>query len=285
MKVKLYATIAVSSFLAFMTLNNKSFTNSAPAPAGYAGDPISNETCAKAGCHVTTVRNGNSVITIQIGTSPSILSPLSSSFTPAASTVYWINISLTGTAQKYGFSVSALNSSNQQAGSFAITNANGTSKSVANGIEYVSQNNASATKSWLFKWTSPATINGPITFYATAVLGSGDGTANSDEVYKTAASINGTSSAIHDLPSLTNLTVYPNPANENITLSYNLLSSEHVTAQIMNNEGKVVKTLVDENLNMGTIENTYNIAALAAGKYYVHINAAGKSSVKPLVKF
>ena len=286
MKVKLYSVATVTFFLAAMAVNTKTYTNSTVPPPGHSGDPVSNQTCAaNSNCHGTTTNDGTSIITLQIGTSAGLLSPMTTSFVPTASTDYYIGLSINGTAQKYGFELSALNSSNAQAGTFTITNVNGTQKNTLSNIEYVSHKNANATKSWLVKWTSPASISGPITFYAATNLADGNGNSTGDNIYKRAVSINGTPSAINDLKELSSITVYPNPASENITLSYNLLSNQYVTAQIMNSEGKIVRTLVSENQNTGVIENTYNIADLAAGKYYVHINAAGKSSVKPLVKF
>jgi hypothetical protein len=286
MKVKFYAVASIAVFFSAMLVNTKTFTNSTVPPPGYAGDPVNNQTCAAgSSCHGSNTQDGTSVISLQIGTSQNLLSPMAPSFVPTASTDYIIGLAINGTAQKYGFAVSALTSSNKQAGSFTITNTNGTIKNTANNIEYVTHKNATQTKSWFFKWTSPATISGPITFYATVNLANGNANQSGDAIYKRAVSINGGTSAISELKELTNITLYPNPATANITLNYNLLSNEYVSGQIMNSEGKVVKTLFGEKQNVGVIENTYNIADLAAGKYFVHISAAGKSTVKTLIKY
>lgn len=286
MKVKFYSLASIAMFFGAMLVNTKTFTNSTTPPPGYAGDPVNNQTCAAgSSCHGSNTQDGTSVITLQIGPSASLLNPMTSSFVPAPSTEYVIGLLINGTAQKYGFAISALTSSNAQAGTFTITNTNNTIKNTVGNIEYVTHTNSTQTKSWLFKWTSPAIISGPITFYATANLADGNGNQSGDAIYKRAVSINGGTSAISELKELTNITLNPNPATANITLSYNLLSNEYVSAQIINSEGKAVKTLFGEKQNVGVVENTYNIADLAAGKYFVHISAAGKSTVKTLVKY
>lgn len=286
MKLKLYTVAAAATFLSAMLLTTKTYTHSTVPDPGRSGDPLTNQTCAAgSGCHGTTTLDGTSAITLQIGTILSILTPANASFVPVASTEYYLSVGLTETAQKYGFELSALTANNQQAGSFTVNNINVTSTTL-NNIQYVSHKNASAaTKNSIFKWTAPATISGPITFYIASNFANGDASENNDVIYKRAVSINGGSVGISTPNSLNSFTVFPNPANEKITLSYNLLNSEYVSAQIMNSEGKVVKNLFAENQAIGIVENSFNIAELAAGKYYVHINAGGKSSVKPLIKF
>lgn len=285
MKLKLYSVAVATTFCAVMLFTTKTYTHSSVPDPGHSGDPLTNQTCASgSGCHGSTTQDGTSAIALQIGTSPNLLNPATASFVPAASTEYYLSVGLTGTAQKYGFELSALTASNQQAGSFTVNNTNVTSNTF-NGIQYVSHKNATAAKTWIFKWTSPATINGPITFYIASNFANGDTTSNGDVIYKKAVSINGGSVGIISPSNLNNFTVYPNPASEKTTLSYNLLNSEYVSAQIMNSEGTVVKNLFAEKQAIGIVENTFNIAELAAGKYFVHINAGGKSSVKPLVKF
>lgn len=285
MKLKFYTVVAAATFLSAMLLTTKTYTHSTVPDPGRSGDPLTNQTCAAgSGCHGSTTLDGTSAITLQIGTSQSILNPANASFVPVASTEYYLSVGLTNTAQKYGFELSALTASNQQAGSFTVNNTNVTSTTL-NNIQYVSHKNASAAKAWIFKWTAPATISGPITFYIASNFANGDASENNDVIYKRAISINGGSVGISTPNSLNSFTVFPNPANEKITLSYSLLNSEYVSAQIMNSEGKVVKNLFAEKQAIGIVENSFNIAELAAGKYYVHINAGGKSSVKPLIKF
>lgn len=285
MKLKLYTVAAAATFLSAMLLTTKTYTHSTVPDPGRSGDPLTNQTCAAgSGCHGTTTLDGTSAITLKIGIDQSLLNPANASFVPVASTEYILSVGLTGTAQKYGFELSALTANNQQAGSFTVNNTTVTSTTL-NNIQYVSHKNASATKNWIFKWTAPATISGPITFYIASNFANGDASENNDVIYKRAVSINGGSVGISTPNSLNSFTVFPNPANEKITLSYNLLNSEYVSAQIMNSEGKVVKNLFAEKQTIGIVENSFNIAELAAGKYYVHINAGGKSSVKPLIKF
>jgi hypothetical protein len=287
MKVKLYAFAAIAVFLLALTTTTDVYTNSALAPPGKAGDPTNNATCANgSGCHGTSTLDGTNVISLKIGTTAGAQSVATSSFVPTANTTYFMTVDLTGSVQKYGFSVTALNAdTNTPADSFTITNANQTFlHSNFNGVNYVAHKSASATKSWIYKWTAPATISGPINFYVTANLANGNGNETGDAIYKKVVSING-STSVEDISSLASVSLFPNPANENVTINYSLLNNEFVTAQIINEEGKVVKSLFGENQNVGVLQSSHNISDLAAGKYLMHISAAGKSTVKPFVKY
>ena len=287
MKVNLYAFAAIAVFLLALTTTTNVYTNSSLAPPGKAGDPTNNATCANgSGCHGSNTLDGASVIGLKIGPSAGAQSPATSSFVPTANTTYFMTIDLTGTAQKYGFSVTALNAgTNSPADSFTITNSNQTFlHSNFNGVNYVAHKSSSSTKSWIYKWTAPATVSGHISFYVTANLADGNTNATGDAIYKKVVTING-STSVDEISSLESITMFPNPANENVTINYSLLNNEFVTAQIINEEGKVVKSLFGENQNVGVLQSSHNISELAAGKYFMHISSAGKSTVKPFVKY
>ncbi|MCS6819664.1 MAG: choice-of-anchor V domain-containing protein [Chitinophagales bacterium] len=283
---KFYAFVSVILLALLITLNHKTFTNSTTPPPGYSGDPVNNKTCASGGgCHGSNTLDGTSVITLQIGTSQGLLTPMNGNYTLTPSTDYFIGVSINGVAQKYGFSVSALTAGNQQAGTFTITNTNNTQKNQLNNIEYVTHKNSTQTKNWIFKWKSPANVSGPITFYATANLADGNGNAGSDNIYKRTAIINSNPSSIDDVAVFTDAVIYPNPAYGHISFSYHLLSPSFVIAQIMNQEGRIVKKLFGENQSTGLVEKKFDVTELPSGKYFLHLSAAGRSSVKPFAKF
>jgi len=287
MKVKLYAFAAIAVFLIALTTTTNVYTNSSLAPPGKAGDPTNNTTCASgSNCHGTSTLDGTNVISLKIGATAGAQSEATSAFVPTANTTYFMTIDLTGTSPKFGFSVTALNAgTNIPADSFTITNTNGTFLHANfNGVNYVAQKSASSTKSWIYKWTAPATISGPINFYVTANISNGNGNETGDAIYKKVVSING-STSVDEISSFGSVTMFPNPASENVTINYSLLNSEFVTGQIINEEGKVVKSLFGENQNVGVLQSSYNISDLAAGKYFMHISASGKSVVKPFVKY
>lgn len=287
MKLKFYSATAIAVFLILLGLTTKVYTNNALAPPGKAGDPTNNATCANgSGCHGTNTLDGSSVIGLQIGATVTPQSPVTSSFVPTPNTTYFMTVDITGTAQKYGFSLTALNAgTNTPVDSFTITNTNQTFlHENFNGVNYVTSKNSSATKSWIYKWTAPATVSGPINFYVSANLANGNGNEGGDAIYKKVFTMNGGTS-VNDIATLTNFSVYPNPASDNFTLNYNLLSNENVSAQVMTTDGKVVKNLFSERQNVGVVSSNYNISDLAAGKYFIHVTAGGKSTVKPFVKY
>ncbi len=286
MKFKFYAVAGVAVFTAAVFSSIEVKTNSAAGPAGTSGDPVNNFTCANGvSCHGSNVLDGASVIDIKIGANQGLLQTATASFVPIANTEYVMSVNLTSSSPKHGFCISALTSNNTQAGEFIITAPNQTVKNTANTIEYVSHVNSSSTKIWLFKWKAPATVSGPITFYATANLADGNGNSTGDMIYKRAVSINGSATNVNDFATLNSIQMFPNPASENITLSYNLLSSEYVSANLLSEDGRLVKKLFGEHQNTGALQSVHNIADLPAGKYFVQISAGGKASLKPLVKY
>jgi len=76
--------------------------------------------------------------------------------------------------------------------------------------------------------------------------------------------------------------VYPNPANDNMTIAINMTASADVTVSIVNMYGAVVETATAGTLATGTHNFNVNTATLANGIYFVQI--AGEN-VNNAVKF
>ncbi len=104
--------------------------------------------------------------------------------------VYDIVVNLSRAGQsKWGFEMTALNSNNARAGTFATGDAN-TQLSEANSRQYIKHTFAGTasgkkdTNSWTFKWTAPSTNVGPITFYAAGNAANADFSSAGDYIYK-----------------------------------------------------------------------------------------------------
>jgi hypothetical protein len=83
-----------------------------------------------------------------------------------------------------------------------------------------------------------------------------------------------TSSGVADINQLNNLNVYPNPANETITLN----NKETVIVEVMNDLGQLIQTIkLDPS-------SALNIEGLKPGNYYLKISSGDAMSVKKFIK-
>lgn len=89
---------------------------------------------------------------------------------------------------------------------------------------------------------------------------------------------------IDELTNSLNMNVYPNPADENTIVNFNLIDKEKVTIKIYDVVGREVAQLVDAELNAG--QHQYSIAdnsSLSGGAYFVTLSLSGRSFTKKLI--
>ncbi len=79
------------------------------------------------------------------------------------------------------------------------------------------------------------------------------------------------------------LSVYPNPANDNITIEINAEGKENVEVILMNSHGLVIEKYLSQKSFSGNKKLTKNIAALPAGLYYVALQTDKFSRAQRLV--
>ena len=84
-------------------------------------------------------------------------------------------------------------------------------------------------------------------------------------------------SGIHESNVVTAVTVFPNPAVNSVTVSYEMLSNEDVVIELMNNIGQVVYSQVIADNSTGKHSLKIETADLSAGMYLLNIKA-GKTS-------
>lgn len=277
--------------LTFIGIINYAELTSKPAstPAGgYAGAPTSNLTCASSGCHSGTATDDASKFSLKMATSLSGLSgaaAVSSTSTYTPSTTYYMSLQLTGTAGRYGFSLSSLNASNAQAGSFTVTDANKTTTVAgATGITNMSHKAADATiKSWIWKWTSPST-SAAVNFYYAGMYADGNGNESGDVVYKSSVSITGTPNAIEDIKNLHNFSVYPTQTLSDIALNVDAIENITASLILVDMTGQVVRELYKGEFSVGENNLRFNISDLPAGNYILNLKTPTASAAKRIVK-
>ncbi len=82
--------------------------------------------------------------------------------------------------------------------------------------------------------------------------------------------------------------VYPNPFNPSTTISYNLTARSHVSINVYNTKGQIVKNLCNEERNPGTFQLVWNgkdsnNKKCSSGVYFIRMNAGEYNSVKKVM--
>lgn len=76
---------------------------------------------------------------------------------------------------------------------------------------------------------------------------------------------------------------YPNPFNPTTNIQFDLKESGHVTVLVYNTLGQVVATLVDNTMEAGRHQMTFDAAALSSGLYIYTIEVNGFTDLKKMV--
>jgi hypothetical protein len=78
--------------------------------------------------------------------------------------------------------------------------------------------------------------------------------------------------------------LYPNPASDNFTVSFDLADDTWCRFTLLDAQGKVVRLLLEDNIDAGTNQFSFSTAYLAAGTYFLHISS-GENNIltKPIV--
>lgn len=151
--------------------------NSSQAPLGRTGAP-GETTCGS--CHSGGSYSGSTTFTLG--------SENASEYTPGAT--YVISFAAEYSAPRYGFSITALDASDNPAGSFTLINTDNTSTgSLGNGRQYVGHRSASANNTWTYQWTAPSQEVGTITFYYAVLAANANGNTSGDIVFTGSANI------------------------------------------------------------------------------------------------
>ena len=158
-------------------INQETFRpmNSGGAGPGKTGAPGESNCTA---CHAGSVIDGANVnvLTISDGSGPV------TTYVPG--NTYAVSLAMSTNPQKKGFQATALNTSDEMAGSFSASASTAISslgnRSYAN---HISASNTSAVSEWLWDWTAPSSSAGDVTFYVSSNHANGNGITSGDEIF------------------------------------------------------------------------------------------------------
>ena len=259
---------------------------SSTGKAGKTGSP-GESTCT--GCHTGSVLNdGTGLVTI------SSTDLINWQYTPGQTYSIDVNVSRTGNSL-FGFDCECLNSNNQDAGTFIVTNSetqilNATVSNVIrkNMVHTLNGGNTANSHTFSFNWTAPSTNIGDVTFYVTGNAANGNSITSGDHIYSTSQlvipAING---ILSNTQNNNNFSVYPNPAQDHISVTYTALVNEKASVRLFSMSGQVIEiTQQQQQQSMGntpTIE--VQIPEIPKGVYLIQLeNGASLSTQKIIIK-
>lgn len=238
-------------------------SNPTGAPLPATGGPAeSGNTCFQSGCHVGAPMDASNIITTDIP---------AGGYVPG--TTYNITVTVTGSGAK-GFMMSSQNVS----GSFIGTWMSGTGSKITftNYITHSTDKPASPAV-WAFKWKAPAAGSGSTTLYGAFAV-----TRNTTHKQTITVKESG-ATGVAEVNNGAAFNAYPNPITNQLTLSLDLLQSEHMTINMVSIDGKQSTVLFDGVRASGKQEASFDVSHMDNGIYLIHIASATTSNYRKVL--
>jgi hypothetical protein len=218
--------------------------------------------------------------------------------TYAPSTTYTITITPSGSGRaRFGFNCEIINSTSASTSSVADFGTWGAAVGTNTQIYPASGNGGyptcashtghSTTTPFVFKWTSPASGTGYI--YADVLGCNGDNSTGGDNV-SSVTSITLTAAPTTNINTHANnvneLSLFPNPATDNLRITYTLRERGAVSVKLYNLNGELVGDLLNATQEVGVQGNDVHLpSGLAKGLYMVKLMVNGEQSTQKLMVY
>lgn len=254
-------------FIAYLFL----LSNSSGGPAQTTGAP-GEATCGRSGCHAVAENIGNAAIAISFDEA-------SLEYVPGET--YTMSVGLTNAMNeaKNGFQLVALDSLNNNAGSWELIEAATTQIKEGNSLadrSYLTHTNeGNKQSSWMVNWKAPEELIGSVSFYLSVNDSNANGGRTGDDIYITNLSINpasSTSISVFDKLSQ-EITVYPNPTRDFINIQSSGIAI--LNTLVYDAMGNVVATSFNP--------TSLNLNGLIKGIYFLKIETTEGYLVKKLL--
>lgn len=196
----------------------------------------------------------------------------------------------------FGFDIECLTGSTpaQNAGVMVVTNTqethllNATVSTVVrkNMTHQLNAGLSSNSKTFSFMWIAPATNVGNVTFYCTGNAANNNGAKTGDFIYSTTQVVTPAFGAgTGDFVKAENdFTVFPNPVNENIFVTYNVEAGQKVDFSLFTLEGKMAGPMYTFQGTGFPATSQLNLPSdLASGVYFVKMQSESIMSIQKVV--
>jgi len=252
--------------------------------AGHVGS-TGEQTCAKSTCHDSFGLNTGAGALAISSANAEIMSGV---YTPGQTYTLQVTVAQTGIGL-FGFAMEALNTSNNNAGTLTGGTGSQIKQAMVSGVQRKSvthtQNggNTNNTKTWTFTWTAPTgTEATDVTLYAAGNACNEDDDEAGDYVYTTSMTLSPVV-AVHELIlNESSFKVYPNPANAQFSVVYDVLKNEKVFGRLYNAQGQLVELLFVENNGIGQQTKTFDASKWSAGLYVLHLDAGPQNLTRTI---
>ena len=133
-----------------------------------------------------------------------------------------------------------------------------------------------------FVWTSPA--SGTVTFNYAAIAANNNAATSGDfwNIGTTTLALSGVGIAENTISNF-NLSVFPNPASDNMNVKFILKETSSVSVDLFNINGNKVANLISENGMKGDINKIFNVSSYSKGIYFLQIKNEKSSFLKKII--
>jgi len=203
---------------------------------------------------------------------------------------YTINVKVAGSAfTRFGFDCEILTvGSNANAGTMQNPSAGIQLLNGAFGrknMTHTTPKTGTGNATFSFEWVAPESSTS-VRIYVGAVCADLNGSTNGDFPMSTSLFLSTPTitSVGENTKPISALSIFPNPAKDNIHLNYQLHQSNHIKAQLIAITGQVVADLIDEKQDAGFYSKTLTIPpSVEAGVYFLKISENNKTLAQRLV--
>lgn len=280
--------LPVISGLAILALSATTVVNSS-GTYGWTGSPVDGGVGAGGQCSACH-SGGASTPTMAWTTSPA----LGSGNTYMPNQTYTVTITPSGSYSRYGVNCEIINSQSTSTGSVAMFGAFGSALNTSTQIvplssttpypPCISHTSSSTTGAFKFTWTAPPSGTGYI--YANVLGVNGDANTTGDKV-TAVTTITLTPMAMgvaSHAENVSGLNVFPNPATDNVSVSYALNERSHVSVKLYSINGEEVAELLNQDQDRGNQSfDTRLPMGLAKGMYFIKLSVNGKQTLQKLM--
>lgn len=189
-------------------------------------------------------------------------------------------------ASRFGFGLSARKESVMFTPYGTFEEIPGTAIRVSDYVTHTSEQTiGQGKKEWRVKWRAPQNPDGPVTFYASGIIGNNDLSSDGDFWVIDSLTVPfGLPAGINNSEDKIQLKLRLNAEQRSIEARFNLVQESRVSFMLRNIEGRIVSAEITERLNRGEQIVYLNYPdGIPGGIYTVEIGIPPKKTVKKIV--